>query len=60
MTLAEKCIALAKVNDLDRLLLGLNCLSDEVRDMIRAKDDAFIDGVLNTRRDQPSNLEKAA
>lgn len=55
MTIAEKCIALSRINDLDRLLLGLDCLRDEVRDMIQAKDAAFIDGLLDTRRDRPTN-----
>lgn len=59
MTIAEKCIALSRINDLDRLLLGLDVLRDEVRDMIASKDAAFIDGVLGTRRDQPTNGEAA-
>jgi hypothetical protein len=47
-SLADKLDSLARIEDLHHLLLGLNCLSDEVRDMIRAEDDKFIDELLGT------------
>ena len=47
MSLADKLNSLARIDDIDRLLLGLNCLTDEVRDMIREKDDTFIDELLS-------------
>jgi hypothetical protein len=57
VTIADKLHSLSRINDLDRLLLGLDCLRDEVRDLIASKDAAFIDGVLGTRRDRPTNEE---
>lgn len=56
MTISDKIAALAKINDLDRLLLGLDVVRDEVRSMIRSKDAAFIDEVLAMR---PTNKEAA-
>jgi len=46
MSLADKLHSLARIDDIDRLLLGLDCLADEVRDMIRQKDATFIDELL--------------
>ena len=46
MSLADKLNSLARIDDLDRLLLGLDCLADEVRDMIQQKNHTFIDELL--------------
>ena len=46
MSLAGKLHSLARIDDIDRLLLGLDCLADEVRDMIRQKNATFIDELL--------------
>ena len=46
MSLADKLHSLARIDDIDRLLLGLDCLADEVRDMVRQKNATFIDELL--------------
>ena len=46
MSLADKLNSLARIDDIDRILLGLDCLADEVRDMIRQRDGSFIDELL--------------
>jgi hypothetical protein len=58
MSLADKLNSLARIDDIDRLLLGLDCLADEVRDMIREKNHTFIDellGLPGNRQEGDSN-----
>jgi hypothetical protein len=57
-SLADKLNSLTRIDDLHHLLLGLNCLTDEVRDMIRAKDDTFIDELLGTLEQQARGKPK--
>jgi hypothetical protein len=55
MTLKDKALILAKINDLDHFRLALLCLLDDVDAELHRNDNAWLDRLLH--KDIPINPE---
>lgn len=58
MTIADKLIVLSKVNDLDRLRLGLLLVLDEIDQERFRRNGGWLDSILS--KDRPINAQETA